>query len=79
MRSGAYGSGNPALPFTPGSAAAAVVVSVGGRLDAGGSCLYHRDDHRSLCGVGVVQALPGSPLARPDETLLVHGAGGVSG
>jgi len=31
MRSGAYGSGNPALPFTPGSAA--VVVSVGTEVD----------------------------------------------
>jgi NADPH:quinone reductase len=29
MRSGAYGSGNPALPFTPGSDAAGVVESVG--------------------------------------------------
>ena len=27
MRSGAYGSGNPALPFTPGSDAAGVVES----------------------------------------------------
>jgi len=29
MRSGAYGSGNPALPFTPGSDAAGIVESVG--------------------------------------------------
>jgi NADPH2:quinone reductase len=29
MRSGAYGTGNPALPFTPGSDAAGVVESVG--------------------------------------------------
>ncbi|HYA65025.1 MAG TPA: alcohol dehydrogenase catalytic domain-containing protein [Candidatus Sulfotelmatobacter sp.] len=29
MRSGAYGSGNPALPFTPGSDAAGVVESAG--------------------------------------------------
>ncbi|MBZ5614660.1 MAG: alcohol dehydrogenase catalytic domain-containing protein [Acidobacteriia bacterium] len=29
MRSGTYGSGNPALPFTPGSDAAGIVESVG--------------------------------------------------
>jgi NADPH2:quinone reductase len=29
MRSGSYGSGNPALPFTPGSDAAGVVESAG--------------------------------------------------
>jgi NADPH:quinone reductase len=33
MRSGAYGSGNPALPFTPGSDAAGVVESVGTDVD----------------------------------------------
>ena len=33
MRSGAYGSGNPALPFTPGSDAAGVVESVGADVD----------------------------------------------
>ncbi|MGA7929596.1 MAG: zinc-binding dehydrogenase [Candidatus Sulfotelmatobacter sp.] len=33
MRSGAYGSGNPALPFTPGSDAAGVVESVGADID----------------------------------------------
>jgi len=33
MRSGAYGSGNPSLPFTPGSDAAGVVESVGDHVD----------------------------------------------
>lgn len=33
MRSGAYGSGNPALPFTPGSDAAGVVESAGTDVD----------------------------------------------
>jgi NADPH2:quinone reductase len=33
MRSGAYGSGNPALPFTPGSDAAGVVESVATDVD----------------------------------------------
>jgi NADPH2:quinone reductase len=33
MRSGAYGSGTPALPFTPGSDAAGVVESVGTDVD----------------------------------------------
>jgi NADPH2:quinone reductase len=33
MRSGAYGAGNPALPFTPGSDAAGVVESVGADVD----------------------------------------------
>ena len=33
MRSGAYGSGNSALPFTPGSDAAGVVESVGADID----------------------------------------------
>jgi len=33
MRSGAYGSRNPALPFTPGSDAAGVVESVGADVD----------------------------------------------
>jgi NADPH2:quinone reductase len=33
MRSGTYGSGNPALPFTPGSDAAGVVESVGTDVD----------------------------------------------
>src|SRR5580704_604182 len=33
MRSGAYGSGNPTLPFTPGSDAAGVVESVGADVD----------------------------------------------
>jgi NADPH:quinone reductase len=33
MRSGAYGSGNPSLPFTPGSDAAGVVESVGPDVD----------------------------------------------
>ena len=33
MRSGAYGSGNPALPFVPGSDAAGVVESVGADVD----------------------------------------------
>src|SRR5208282_5850166 len=33
MRSGAYGSGNPALPFTPGSDAAGIVESVGADVD----------------------------------------------
>jgi NADPH2:quinone reductase len=33
MRSGAYGPGNPALPFTPGSDAAGVVESVGTDVD----------------------------------------------
>jgi NADPH2:quinone reductase len=33
MRAGAYGSGNPALPFTPGSDAAGVVESVGADVD----------------------------------------------
>jgi len=33
MRSGAYGSGNPALPFIPGSDAAGVVESVGADVD----------------------------------------------
>jgi len=33
MPSGAYGSGNPAFPFTPGSDAAGVVESVGTDVD----------------------------------------------
>ncbi|MFZ0802155.1 MAG: NADPH:quinone reductase [Terriglobales bacterium] len=33
MRSGAYGSGNPALPFTPGSDAAGIVESVATDVD----------------------------------------------
>jgi NADPH2:quinone reductase len=33
MRSGAYGSGNPALPYTPGSDAAGVVESAGADVD----------------------------------------------
>lgn len=33
MRSGAYGSGNPALPFVPGSDASGVVESVGADVD----------------------------------------------
>jgi NADPH2:quinone reductase len=33
MRSGAYGAGNPALPFTPGSDAVGVVESVGTGVD----------------------------------------------
>jgi NADPH:quinone reductase-like Zn-dependent oxidoreductase len=33
MRSGAYGSGNPALPFVPGSDATGVVESVGAEVD----------------------------------------------
>ena len=33
MRSGAYGSGNPALPFVPGSDGAGVVESVGADVD----------------------------------------------
>jgi len=33
MRSGAYGSGNPALPFVPGSDAAGVVESIGAEVD----------------------------------------------
>jgi len=33
MRSGAYGAGNPALPFTPGSDAAGIVESVGADVD----------------------------------------------
>ena len=33
MRSGAYGSGNPALPFTPGSDAAGIVESAGADVD----------------------------------------------
>ncbi|MGA2982044.1 MAG: alcohol dehydrogenase catalytic domain-containing protein [Terriglobales bacterium] len=33
MRSGAYGSGNPALPFTPGSDAAGIVESVAADVD----------------------------------------------
>jgi NADPH2:quinone reductase len=33
MRSGSYGSGNPALPFVPGSDAAGVVESTGAEVD----------------------------------------------
>lgn len=33
MRSGSYGSGNPPLPFTPGSDAAGIVESVGANVD----------------------------------------------
>jgi NADPH:quinone reductase len=41
MRAGAYGSGNPALPFTPGSDAAGLVASIGADVDMTlGHCVY---------------------------------------
>ncbi|MGA7929850.1 MAG: alcohol dehydrogenase catalytic domain-containing protein [Candidatus Sulfotelmatobacter sp.] len=65
MRSGAYGSGNPALPFAPGSDAAGIVESVGTdvELRQGDRVYTTGHDHRSLRGADVVHALPGSPIA----------------
>jgi hypothetical protein len=64
MRSGAYGSGNPALPFAPGSDARDRGIRRNRRrAETRRSCLYRRHDHRSLRGADVVYALPGSPIA----------------
>jgi NADPH2:quinone reductase len=65
MRSGAYGSGNPALPFTPGSDAAGIVESVGTDVElTQGDRVYTTGTITgAYAEFGIVQALPGSPIA----------------
>jgi NADPH:quinone reductase len=65
MRSGAYGSGNPALPFTPGSDAAGVIESVAADVDLTlGRRVYTTGTitgayaELALCKLSQVHALP---------------------
>ncbi len=75
MRAGGYASGNPTLPWTPGSDAAGVVEAVGSGVDLKpGQRVYTA---RTLTGAYAELALCGRGQARPlpDHVTFAQGAG----